>query len=66
LQWSKCVNLPVDIDLDKNTDSSHIAKKVHVKNIASDIMLGFGTSETKMLPPNDPIKCLGIWPIVAV
>jgi len=59
LQWSKCVNLPIDINLDKNTDSSHIAKKVNVKNIANDIMLGFGTTDTKLLPPNDPIKCLG-------
>lgn len=59
LQWSKCLDQHKDIDLDKNTDSNHIAKKVNVKNIANDIVLGFGTAETKILPPTDPLKSLG-------
>jgi serine/threonine protein kinase len=59
LQWSRCADQHTDIDLDKNADSNHIAKKVNVKNIANDIMLGFGTAETKILPPPDPLKSLG-------
>lgn len=59
LQWARCANQNIDIDLDQNTDSSHIAKKGNVKAAANDIMLGYGTVETRILPPPDPMKSLG-------
>lgn len=58
LQWARHSFRCQDIDLSENRDTAYIGRKIDIKTATENIMLGYGTTNTITLPPNDPLKNL--------